>query len=282
MFRLVGLFFAHLVIPIVNADEMIPAFPTAEGAGKFAVGGRGGTVIPVTNLNAAGPGSLRAAVEAKGPRTIVFRVGGVIDLQKQPLWIKEPYCTIAGQTAPGDGICLKNGELLAAHTHDIIIRHLRMRGGAIESQPGGNSWGGIEVAGSQKVIIDHCSISWGQDDMTGVTGDEGHHADQVTYQWCIVTEGLGHQETKNPKDFDPGKVALIDYLRESDTVSLLHNLWAHSTYRFPVIGAGRVQMVNNVIYNSQSNATYLIPVRSRIHLEAVKNYYLVGPVGCMR
>ena len=118
------------------ADEpRTPAFPGAEGAGKWARGGRGGRAIVVTNLDDSGPGSLRAALAAKGPRTAVFRVSGTINL-KTPLRIVEPFITVAGQTAPGDGICLKNYELQIGATHDVIVRHLRCRPGDKTSKPG--------------------------------------------------------------------------------------------------------------------------------------------------
>ncbi len=142
----------------------VPAFPGAEGFGAFAVGGRGGAVLFVDNLNDAGPGSLRAAIEATGPRTVIFRVGGTIDLSSS-LIVRSPYLTIAGQTAPGGGIALKRGTLRIG-THDVIVRGLRVRPG--DEQPGGTPptqrdaiglSGGYKGQDVYNVIIDHCSLS---------------------------------------------------------------------------------------------------------------------------
>jgi hypothetical protein len=116
----------------------IPAFPGAEGAGAFTLGGRGGRVIKVVNLNDSGPGSLRAAVEAEGPRIVVFCVSGIIMLGT-PLSISNPFITIAGQTAPGDGICIR-GQTTEINTHDVVLRYLRFRRGNIKT--GTMLWGG--------------------------------------------------------------------------------------------------------------------------------------------
>ena len=155
------------------------AFPTAEGFGRFAQGGRGGAVLFVDNLNDAGPGSLRAACEAKGPRTVVFRVSGTIQLEKG-LVIREPFITIAGQTAPGDGICLANYELYVK-TNDAIVRFLRCRPG--NGRPGERD--GITVRECDNVIVDHCSASWAVDEVLSTTKSKN-----VTVQWCFITEAL--------------------------------------------------------------------------------------------
>ena len=139
----------------------LPAFPGAEGFGSTTIGGRGGKVIEVTNLNNDGSGSLRAACESKGPRVIVFRTGGTIMLESD-IEIEEPYITIAGQSAPGDGICIRRAAI-RIYTHDVIIRGLRIRVG---DESGGPAWGnrdGLGIANSEtppyNIIIDHCSIS---------------------------------------------------------------------------------------------------------------------------
>ena len=131
-----------------------PAFPGAEGFGAYAKGGRGGRIIEVTNLNARGPGSLHAACDAKGPRIVVFRVSGIID---GSVHVMEPFCTIAGQTAPGDGICIRRGEL-RVHTHDVVIRYLRSRPGDHPLGPNGEDRDCFDFSGNaHDVIIDHYS-----------------------------------------------------------------------------------------------------------------------------
>ena len=155
------------------------AFPGAEGHGAFAKGGRGGRAIFVTNLDDAGPGSLRAAIEAKGPRTVIFRVGGVIAL-KTPLAIREPFITIAGQTAPGDGICLRGAPdtLTLIDTHDVIVRYLRVRTGFTGT---GDAHEGdcITRYSAEDFILDHCSTSWGTDETISCT----QTCDRYTVQW---------------------------------------------------------------------------------------------------
>src|SRR4051812_13705411 len=127
------------------------AFPGAEGYGRFALGGRGGKVIEVTNLNDSGPGSLREAITAQGPRTIVFRVGGTIHLQSK-LVVKNPYCTIAGQTAPGEGIAVRGATFAAGGSHDVIIRYMRIRIG----DESGVTMDGCGLGSCDNCIVDHC------------------------------------------------------------------------------------------------------------------------------
>src|SRR5215472_1153332 len=134
----------------------VPAFPGAEGGAKFSFGGRGGKVCVVTNLADSGPGTLREACEAAGPRIVVFNVSGIIHLQK-PIYIEAPYITIDGHTAPGDGVCIADNGLVD-NVHDVVIRYLRLRRGNTDifNRHGchyGNPIGNI--------IIDHCSASWG-------------------------------------------------------------------------------------------------------------------------
>src|SRR5262245_59503720 len=135
----------------------IPAFPGAEGGGAFTAGGRGGKVFVVTSLDDKGPGTLREAVEAKGPRIVVFAVAGVIHLES-PLRIHEPFITIAGQTAPGDGICVK-GETTEINTHDVVIRYMRFRRGNLKKKD--DALGGYPMG---NIIVDHVSASWGLDE----------------------------------------------------------------------------------------------------------------------
>ena len=139
---------AAALVPALCMADGLKAFPTAEGYGKFTVGGRGGDVYEVTNLNDSGEGSLRHAVEAEGPRTVVFRVSGTIDLKKK-LTIRNPYITIAGQTAPGDGICIKRYPLSIA-ADEVIIRYIRVRLG----NESGGSDDALSCRGRKNIILD--------------------------------------------------------------------------------------------------------------------------------
>jgi hypothetical protein len=154
------------------------AFPTAEGYGKYTKGGRGGDVYLVTNLNDSGPGSLRGAIEASGPRTVVFRGSGTITLNKA-LDIHNPNITIAGQTAPGDGITIRRYPIIV-RTNQAIIRHLLVRFGD-ESDRDDDAMGGRYV---KNFIIDHVSTSWSINETTF------YHCDSITVQWCIHSESL--------------------------------------------------------------------------------------------
>ena len=163
------------------------AFPTAQGYGRFARGGRGGRVLEVTQLGDSGPGSLRAAVEAEGPRTVVFLVSGLITLESR-LAVRNPYLTIAGQTAPGKGICVRKYNLGLAGTHDVIVRYLRVRPGDISGQ----TLDGMGMAGSDHCIIDHCSISWSLDEAFS-----SRAANNITVQRTLISEALnvaGHKK----------------------------------------------------------------------------------------
>jgi len=148
--------------PSAPEPVALPAFPGAEGYGANTIGGRGGRVIEVTNLNAEGPGSFREAVEASGPRIVVFRVGGMIDITDK-IVIRNPFITIAGQTTPGDGISIGGGSYLVILTHDVIVRGLRVRVGDNPDGPRPGGRDGIQIYGSN-VIIDHCSVSWAIDE----------------------------------------------------------------------------------------------------------------------
>jgi pectate lyase len=233
------------------------AFPTAEGFGAYARGGRGGAVLFVDNLNDAGPGSLRAAVEAKGPRTVVFRVSGTIQLQKG-LVIREPFITIAGQTAPGDGICLANYELYVATDH-AIVRYLRCRPG--NGRPGERD--GITVRDAEHVIVDHCSASWAVDEVLSTTKSKN-----VTVQWCIISEALhdaGHHKGNH------GYGGLI----QCEGASYHHNLYAHNRSRNPRPASGLIDFRNNVVYDWNAMAGYAEGNKQRLNY--VANYLKPGP-----
>ena len=234
------------------------AFPTAEGYGRFARGGRGGRVIEVTTLedNESGPaipGSYRAAIEAEGPRTIVFRVSGLIQL-KRPCIIRNGDVTVAGQTAPGDGICLSNYSAGMA-THDAIVRFLRVRVGDTSRK----AMDGMGLGPSDDSIIDHCSISWAMDEGTSSRG--GHN---ITFQWNIISEMLQHGYHYSASDRNAFETHAFAGSISGDIGSYHHNLLAHCTDRnWSLAGgldqaamyAGRLDIRNNVVYNWTARTT---------------------------
>src|SRR3954471_20227850 len=193
-----------------GADEStgIPAFPGAEGFGARTTGGRGGAVYEVTTLDDAGPGSLRDALAA-GNRTVVFRVSGTIDL-KTPLVVSRPNITIAGQTAPGDGICLRR-QPFSVRTHDVVVRHLRSRLG---DEPGLQADCITLDHGARDVILDHCSATWSIDEALSFAGD----VTGITVQWCLIGEALNR--SKHPK----GPHGYGSLARSNGQVTLHHNL----------------------------------------------------------
>ena len=263
-----------LLLPVAHLQAaektQIPAFPGAEGFGAYAKGGRGGRVIEVTNLNTGGPGSLHAACLAKGPRIVVFRVSGVIN--RAP-WIREPFITIAGQTAPGDGICLRNSPLIVV-THDVVIRHLRSRAGDNPIGRNAECRESIGISGkrARDVIVDHCSFSWSPD-VNVITW--GAHRN-VTIQWCLATESLLdsiHQ--KGPH----GKGMLLG--SQDNALSVHHCLLAHNNGRNPLIGdTGNAKLKgpsvfdfrNNVIYNHGRAQHSCSNARGRVWINYVANF----------
>lgn len=246
------------------------SFPEAEGYGRFAIGGRGGKVLEVTNLNDEGPGSLRAAIEASGPRTVVFRTGGVIRL-KSKLIVQHPYLTVAGQTAPGDGICLTNYTFGCSGTHDVIIRHMRIRPG----DESGLTQDGSGARGCDHLIFDHCSISWSIDE-----GFSSREAGNLTVQRCLIAEALN---IANHKKYEAGKGHSFAGSISGNIGSFHHNLLAHCTGRnWSLAGGldrtgqrlgGRLDIRNNVVYNWRNRTTD----GGVLALNFVNNYYLPGP-----
>jgi len=249
---------------LAYAQAQTLAFPGAEGFGRFAKGGRGGTVFEVTNLNDAGAGSLRACLEASGPRTCIFRVGGTIILNS-PISVLNPFLTIAGHTAPGDGIQIR-GEGIGLFTNDVIIRYLRVRPGNGSINPGNND--GIELVGSSNVIVDHSSVSWGTDENTSIWADSTN----ITFQWNIISEALecaDHPECPHSKGMLTGATGTTN-------VTIHHNLFAHNSNRNPLVERGNFDVVNNVLYNMKFNGIMVTPVATTL-INVVGNRYIDGP-----
>jgi len=232
-----------------ESGKALPAFPGAEGFGAPAVGGRGGKVIHVTNLNESGPGSFRAALEERGPRIIVFDVGGTIELRSE---LKMPndngYVTIAGQTAPG-GITIIGGSVglpgwsRTGVATDIIARHLRVRGAHNIASPG---QGGdcLNVYNARRAIIDHCSFTGSCDE----TFDAIHTRD-LTAQWCTIEEPALWGQGGNQHDEGDHNLGFIFSYPPAANCSFHHNLTAHSSGRNPLITFGPADVRNNVVYN---------------------------------
>lgn len=208
------------------------AFPGAEGFGAYAQGGRGGKVLFVTNTNDSGPGSLREAVEAEGARTVIFQVGGTIHLKSQ-MRIKQPFLTIAGQTALGDGICISGREVVV-DAHDCIIRYVRFRLGDGEKAADDAL---STYRGAKDSIIDHCSASWAVDETISAT-----FVKNVTIQWCIISESLNNSVHPKGKH---GYGSLIN----GEEVTYHHNLYAHHSDRVPRPAACQLDFRNNVLYD---------------------------------
>ncbi len=253
------------------------AFPGAQGFGANSLGGRGGKVYKVTHLRDRGTGSLRAAVEAEGPRTVIFEVSGTIALQSN-LSIKNPYLTIAGQTAPGDGICLKNYGIVVSADH-VIIRYLKVRPG----DNAGVELDGLWVADGQNIIIDHCSVSWGVDETLSASSSKATLGN-VTVQWCMITESLNC--SVHSKDCH-GYGSLIRG-GWGNGYSFHHNLYAHHRGRSPRPGNYNSHTIdpdgftldfrNNVLFNwNGSSAGYNADSDSITHMNFVGNHYLRGP-----
>ncbi len=259
------------------AEGELPAFPGAEGFGADTPGGRGGQVMEVTTLDDAGPGSFRAACEAKGPRIIVFRTGGMIEVQSA-ITILEPFLTIAGQTAPGDGITLKAAPkmrqaVVQVATHDVVIRGLRIRRGASREKSVSGDAMSIhnKDEAPRRIVIDHCSISWGTDENL----DAWYSASDITIQWCVISEAL-HNSSHPKGPHSKGTLMGADVKR----VSYHHNLLAHNVARNPQFASdgGPAHIINNVIYNwMYFGSQFTKPEKQAPKVNLIGNTYRAGP-----
>ncbi len=250
----------------------IPAFPGAWGGGMYSFGGRGGKVYVVTSLEDSGPGTFREALEAAGPRIVIFNVSGIIRL-KEKIRVRAPYITISGATAPGDGVCVA-GNTVELETHDIVIRHMRFRRGATSVTERNDSLGGNPVG---NVILDHVSASWGLDENFSMYRHMFDHDDDPatparklpmvnqTIQWCISSEAL------NTFNHSFGST-----LGGRNTL-FHHNLYACNTGRNPSIGmGGDFNWINNVHFNWRHRT--MDGSGGGSPLNVINNYYKPGPV----
>lgn len=248
--RLLCVFSFILPVAAFGAEKSF-VFPGARGFGVHTPAGRGGKVIKVTNLNSQGGGSFREALEQKGPRIVVFEVGGVIDLAKNNLLITEPFLTIAGQTSPSPGITVIRGGM-GIETHDILIQHIRVRpGDAGAKKKSGWEPDGIATSGAEayNIVIDHCSISWAVDENLSASGPrlDGPEATShnITFSNCIIAEAL-HYSSHAKGAHSKGSL-IHDYCRN---IAVIGNLYAHNVARNPWFKACTTGViVNNLIYN---------------------------------
>ncbi|MBL9199602.1 MAG: hypothetical protein JNL39_03805 [Opitutaceae bacterium] len=238
-----------------------PAFPGAVGWAAATPGGRGGQIVRVTTLAADGPGSFAAAVAVRGPRVVVFEVGGVIDLDGRVLELREPFLTVAGQTAPSPGITFIRGGLMI-FASDVVIRHIRVRPGtAGRARKSGWEPDGITTAqGARNIIVDHCSLTWAVDENLSVGGkffpgaapaDWARAASQrVTFSHNLIAEGLSR--ATHAKDEHSKGTLIMDHASE---VLIYANLYASNVNRNPEIkGGASVAVINNFIYNPRGTA----------------------------
>ena len=251
-----------------TGQEKTPAFPGAEGFGRYVTGGRGGKVYHVTNLNDAGEGSLRWALDQNGAKTIVFDVSGTIHL-KSTLSISKGNVTIAGQTAPGDGICVADYPV-QIKTNNVIVRYMRFRLGSKNVKVNGaDGWDGFGGFDQSDIIVDHCSVSWSIDECLSIYGNKN-----TTVQWCLVAQSLqdaGHSKGSHGYGGNWG----------GSGASFHHNLMAHHESRVPRLGPRyttqldeRMDMRNNVFYNYCGNGCY---GGEAMNVNIVNNYYKPGP-----
>jgi pectate lyase len=266
--RAIACALAILAAGAAQAQEpSVPAFPGAQGFGANTPGGRGGKVLFVTTLEDSGPGSLRAACEAKGPRIVIFRVSGTIVL-KNPITVRNPFLTIAGQSAPGDGICVRDATFGIA-THDVVIRYVRFRLGDETTREADC----LDLLhGARNCVIDHCSTTWSIDECLSLSGD----VQNCTIQWCLIGESLN--QSKHAK----GKHGYGSLSRANGPISWHHNLWIHNDSRNPRLGdnygrgsSPRFDVRNNVIYNYGGTASGL--TQGRFEANYVGNYIRPGP-----
>ncbi|KQN37820.1 pectate lyase [Sphingomonas sp. Leaf407] len=264
---LCGLLSAAMAAPVAVAQGTAAtpadtAFPGAQGWAAVTPGGRGGRILRVTTLAADGPGSFKAALEAKGPRIVVFEVGGVIDLARTTITIKEPFLTIAGQTAPSPGITLIRGGI-DIRAHDVIVRHLRVRPG-LDGQAKRSGWevDAMNTVAATNVIVDHCTMTWALDENLSASGPrfEGATPDEwrrntshnITFSYNLLAEGLA--DASHPKG-EHSKGSLIH--DNASGILIWRNVYAHNVERSPLLKGGvQAAVVNNLIYDPAKRAVH--------------------------
>ncbi len=248
------------------------AFPGAIGHGAASRGGRGGRIIYVDTLADQGPGTLRACMEAQGRRTCIFRVNGVIRFAGRSPAIRHPYLTIAGHTAPGSGIIVANTDdgqgrtpIIVKDTHDVVIRHLRVRLDAIGADPSGED--AFTIENSRNVILDHVSGSWARDELVNPYGEN----DRITISWSLFAEAIPPHDKCALLGSDP---------KGPQNVSFIFNLCAHSGDRNPDINfkpGSCVEVINNLFYNANSQFAEIWESYGGSPVSLLGNFFKSGP-----
>lgn len=264
-----------LVLALASAMPVTAAAPVDP-----TTGGKGGRIIKVTTLAKDGPGSLKAALEAKGKRIVVFEVGGVIDLERSSLTVEEPYLTVAGQTAPSPGITIIRGGI-DVKGHDVILSHIRVMTG-VDGQPHLSGWeaDAFSTAAAHNVIVEHCSFFWAVDEnmstsgprFSGKTVKEWRAATShdVLFRENIAAEGLAN--ASHPKG-EHSKGTLVH--DNSTNITFYRNLWAHNMERSPLVkGGAQVLMINNMIYDPGHRAVHY----NLMNLEWAGQPYVTGQI----
>ena len=261
----------------------LKAFPGAEGFGKYALGGRGGKVIYVTNLDDSGKGSLRDAIEQTGPRTVVFAVSGYITINSS-LTISNDKITIAGQTAPGDGITIrvnpiKDMACLRITADDVVVRGIRFRPGPTSTKAVNGD--ALLMTSGKRIILDHCSFSWATDEILNPYG-----ASEITFQNCIFSEALMYASHAYSTDsessgyYRPHSMGML-VGQNSNEITIYKSIFAHNNQRNPLIGGSIAtgtdfELVNNVYYNWGDFGTSISPDHTS-YVNLINNLHIEGP-----
>jgi List-Bact-rpt repeat protein len=267
-----------MVAASTDPNPFLPAFPGAEGYGAVSIGGRGGRVLEVTSLADSGPGTLREALEAFGARTVVFRVGGVITLSTSII-VEHPFVTVAGQTAPQDGITLRfqpggRGALIYVRTHDVILRYMKLRRGATGYH--GDSLSILDP--SENVVVDHCTITWATDENFEIYTVDASPLRNITIQRSLIAEAL-NEVTGTTAGHPLG--GLISGVQETDLWTFVHNVdvhksvFAHNIHRNPRVIAKGAKVVGNIMYNWD---TRVGETAKSTYVDWIGNYFKHGPM----
>ncbi len=261
--------------------QALPVIPGGAGYGMDTRAGRGGRVIRVTNVNASGAGSLKACIDATGARVCIFDVSGYIRITSD-LIVRNPYLTIAGQTAPAPGITIRGAALRINSTHDILVQHIRVRAGDDANGPNPDNRDSLKIEGStaipvRNIVIDHCTFSWAVDELASVWGPH----DNITFSNNIFSEPLHesiHPNTSGGGMMKHGFGVLLGTSASGGRITMVNNLFAHVVERNPLTRSRELVFVNNVIYNRMTRDIDVQTENGRVTKSSIRgNVFLRGP-----